>query len=77
MALPLEASSEQLEKRLSVARILFPKTESDDARPMASFMPQVNVEGSFRDRMSAHVWRNREIWRAGASVLTNKRIPAL
>jgi len=39
--------------------------ENDDARPMASLMPQVNVRGSLNDLVSVRVWRNNMMWRAG------------
>ena len=44
----------------------------DDMRPLASFMPSAKVEhGSLHDLMSARVWRNHAIWRAGVSAVAN------
>ena len=51
--------------------ILEEKRGEDDMRPMVSLMPPVNVEhGSFHDLMSARMWGNHVIWRAGVSVVT-------
>ena len=45
------------------------KSGEDDMRPMVSLMPPVNVEhGSFHDLLSARMWKNHVIWRAGVSV---------
>jgi len=75
MALPPENPSSQLEKRPSVSKSAVKETsglpegehdergEEDDARPMSSFLPQVN--GGLRDLKSVRVWRNHVIWRAG------------
>lgn len=85
MALPPQNPSPQLEKRQSASRSAVPeisgdgeKGEEDDARPMSSFLPQVNVKnGALRDLMSVHVWRNRVLWRAGVSVPKGERVSTL
>ena len=88
MSSPPENSSRQPGQRLNVSRAAAHQTQSaspetgrdekpgeDDARPMSSLMPQVNVHGSsLHDLMSARVWRNHVIWRAGVSVLKIERI---
>lgn len=51
--------------------------EEDDWRPMASFLPTVDaVHGNLHDLMSARVWRNRVIWRAGVSAVAIPRMGA-
>lgn len=53
------------------------KGEEDDMRPMASFLPQVNVENSgLRDLTSVRMWRNHVLWRAGVSFLQSGLTPA-
>ena len=88
MSSPPENSSRQPGQRLNVSRAAAQQTPlaspetgrdekpgEDDARPMSSLMPQVNVHGSsLHDLMSARVWRNHVIWRAGVSVLKIERI---
>lgn len=86
MALPPGNPSPQLEKRPSASRSAvqevsaFPerandeKGEEDDARPMSSFLPQVDVKGGLHDLTSVRLWRNNVIWRAGVSVLKGERI---
>ncbi|KAF9788490.1 aquaporin-like protein [Thelephora terrestris] len=78
MALPPDSPSQQLEKRPNASKSVVQETstipergqggegESDDARPMSSFLPQVNVTNTgLRDIMSVRVWRNHVLWRAG------------
>ena len=85
MTLPPENTSQQL-KRLSTPRTVILETLAfpergrdedgkDDVLPMASFVPQVNVEGSgsSSNLMSARAWRNHAVWRAGASILKSNR----
>jgi len=76
--LQLATSSQQLENKPSVST--FQETlrshneGSDGVRPMASLMPQVNIDGSLDDLMLLRVWQNHVIWRAGVSVLTSEHI---
>jgi len=49
--------------------VLDEKGGEDDMCPMVSLMPPVNPEhGSFHDLVSARMWGNHVIWRAGVSV---------
>jgi len=64
-------SSSRATYRGSPGDILDEKRGEDDMRPMVSFMPPVDAEhGSFHDLVSARMWRNHVIWRAGVSVVT-------
>jgi len=55
----------------SPAEVLEEKSGEDDMHPMVSLMPPVNVEhGSFHDLVSARMWGNHVIWRAGVSIAT-------
>ena len=78
MTLPLPSSSSQLDGRRNTSKTAVQETLAsperdekegeDDLRPMASFMPPVDVERrGLSGLMSAHVWRNHIIWRAGVS----------
>ena len=82
MALPPKNSSHHLEKRAGTTRPAAQENsasseegredreEEDDARPMSSFLPQVNVKDSgLRDLTSIRVWRNHILWRAGVGFL--------
>ena len=87
MALPPGNPTPQLGKRQSASRSAVQEAsglpaergrgekgeDSDDARPMSSFLPQVNVKNDgLRDLTSIRVWRNHVIWRAGVSELFSK-----
>ena len=55
------------------------KRGEDDMRPLASLMPPVNIEhGNFHDLVSARMWQNHMIWRAGVGAVavssTNARL---
>jgi hypothetical protein len=80
MALQLATFSRQLDNKPSLSTfqetLAHHDADGDDARPMASFMPEVNVEDSLGDLMSVRLWRNHVMWRAGASVLKSDRISA-
>ena len=80
MSLQKKDPSQRLEKRPSIPGAAIRETsansdggrdegaEVDDARPMSSFLPQVNVKNrGIRDLLSVRVWRNHVIWRAGVS----------
>ena len=74
MAFQQATSSHQLMTRPSASTLQGKSAfqdENDDARPMASFMPQ---EGSLDDLLSLRVWRSHVMWRAGASVLKSECI---
>lgn len=44
--------------------------EEDDMHPIVSFMPPASTEhGTLHDLMSARVWGNHMIWRAGVSAV--------
>lgn len=66
----------QLEERKSVSKAVSiqdnqtsPEGGDNDERPMASFMPPVQIERStLHGLLSARVWRNHLIWRAGVSL---------
>lgn len=49
--------------------------DEGEMRPLASFMPGVNVEhGNLHDLMSVRVWRNHVLWRAGVSAVAISRV---
>ena len=89
MALPPDSPSQQLEKRPNASKSAVQETSTvperghngdgdDDARPLSSFLPQVNVRNSgLRDITSIRVWRNHVLWRAGVSVLNSEHISAI
>ena len=86
MALPLNDFSQKLEKNPSTVVQLTsanPKRgsrrgrggegEEDDMHPLSSFLPQANAEdGGLHDLLSARMWRNHVLWRAGVGNLENQ-----
>ena len=80
MTLQLATFSRQLDNKPSFSTfqgtLASHDEESDDARPMASFMPPVNAGGSLGGLASVRVWRNHLMWRAGASDLQSELISA-
>ena len=83
MALPPASSSRRLEGGRNVSKTAAQETpaspqggndekgEEDDVRPMASFIPPVDVERSIlHGLMSTHVWGNHILWRAGVSLVS-------
>ena len=53
------------------------KRGEDDIPPMGDLVPPVNAQhGSFHDLLSARMWRNRMVWRAGVSVVAISSVTA-